>query len=180
MALKRTFSAADGGAGRRRRRARLSQSQSSMDPSEEPEDDPFGFFDGGGGGGGDGSTRSSPGGQSSQGSPGLGVGSPRDEDSSPGSQGLSSMSYHKMSTDTRRRKGASLHTMSSGRIRAQMDELVFHLDGLCSGELGAQRQRCGTGCALGFGCARARALALLPLLRAHPELCGTKLPRCWH
>ena len=135
MALKRTFSAADGGgAGRRRRRARQQQlgSQGSQGGQAAEEDDPFGFsFEGGGGGGGGSS------------SPGFGSGSPRgDDDSSCGSQGLSSMSYHKMSTDTRR-KGASLHTISSGRIRAQMDELVFHLDGLCSGELGAQRQRFG-------------------------------------
>ncbi len=133
MALKRTFSAADGGgAGRRRRRARQQQlgSQGSQGGQAAEEDDPFGFsFEGGGGGGSS--------------SPGFGSGSPRgDDDSSCGSQGLSSMSYHKMSTDTRR-KGASLHTISSGRIRAQMDELVFHLDGLCSGELGAQRQRFG-------------------------------------
>lgn len=125
MALKRTFSAADGGAGAFRRRQRQQKQRSQ----EEDEDDPFGF-----------GFESSPGG----GSASLSAGFEGDggSGSSQGSGGLSSMSYHKMSTDTRR-KGASLHTISSGRIRAQMDELVFHLDGLCSAELTAQRQRCG-------------------------------------
>eukprot|EP01044_Picomonas_judraskeda_P014733 COSAG03_NODE_2380_length_2824_cov_24.791927_3_plen_564_part_00 len=114
MALKRTFSSADGGG--RRRRARLGSSPSQGSAEEE---DPFGFsFEAG-------AINSSPGAE--------------EESSANSSQGLSSMSYHKMSTDTQR-KGGRLHTISSGRIREKMDELLFHLDGLRSGELTAQRQ----------------------------------------
>eukprot|EP01045_Picozoa_sp_COSAG04_P003097 COSAG04_NODE_121_length_24915_cov_61.932181_19_plen_501_part_00 len=130
MAMKRTYSSAGGVRRRMRRQNSLSQSQSQG--SEEQ--DPFGFPDDSGGAGAGGSPRH---------------GGDEDDDDDDGGgggggggaasqSGLSSMAYHKMSTDTRR-KGAAFHTKSSGRIRAQMDDLLFNMDGLCSGSLSAQR-----------------------------------------
>jgi hypothetical protein len=51
---------------------------------------------------------------------------------------LDPMLYHKMSSDTRR--STSLNTKSAGRIRAQMDDLQFNLEGLATGSVGARRQ----------------------------------------
>jgi hypothetical protein len=100
--MKRTYSSAGATASRRIRRRNSgtalisSQSQSQSQSHSESQggdddDDPFGFSDG------------SPAQSQSQ------------QDS------LSVVTYHKMSTDTRRT--TSLNTKSAGRIRAQMDDL---------------------------------------------------------
>eukprot|EP01050_Picozoa_sp_SAG11_P011304 SAG11_NODE_1188_length_5587_cov_3.059402_2_plen_116_part_00 len=52
---------------------------------------------------------------------------------------LNSLTYHKMSTGAHRK--SSLQTKKSGHVRASMDELSFHLDGLASNDSHVRRLR---------------------------------------